>query len=311
MTVTAQPGTDRVRGAIDAIAHAEELGIAAVWLTSGGTGPDPIALFAAAAMRTERILLGTSIIPTWLRHPLALVQSTVVLDALAPGRFRLGVGPSHRPTVEAMYRFDWERPQEHLGEYVSIPRTLIREGKVDFDGARLQAHATLLGPMAVPVMISALRERGFRLGGAQSDGVITWNCPAAYWQKVALPNVAAGAKKAGRAAPPLIAHTLVIVHDNASEEREAAWAALGNYQRLPYYMQMLEDAGFPDVREMVGDDVIDALVVHGPEERVAARLSAMLEVGAGELLCQPLAVGSNAGASLERTLRLLGQVAQG
>ena len=280
VTVTAMPGTDRVRGAIDAIAQAEDLGIAAVWLTSGGTGPDPIALFVAAAMRTERILLGTSIIPTWPRHPLALVQSTVVLDALAPGRFRLGVGPSHRPTVEAMYRFEWERPQEHLGEYVSILRTLFREGKVDFDGARLQAHASLPGPMAVPMMISALRERGFRLGGAKSDGVITWNCPAAYWQKVALPNV-------------------------------AARAALGNYQRLPYYMQMLEDAGFPNVREMVGDDVIDALVVHGPEEWVAARLSAMLDAGAGELLCQPLAAGANVGASLERTLRLLGQVAQG
>ena len=73
--------------------------------------------------------------------------------------------------------------------------------------------------------------------------MITWNCPAAYWQKVALPNVAAGAKEAGRAAPPLIAHTPVIVHDNASEARDAAWAALGNYQRLPYYMFEHFDSG--------------------------------------------------------------------
>lgn len=69
-----------------------------------------------------------------------------------------------------MYRFDWERPQEHLGEYVSIPWTLFWEGTVDFDGARLQAHATLLRPMAVLVMISALRERGFRLGARSRTG---------------------------------------------------------------------------------------------------------------------------------------------
>ena len=76
-------------------------------------------------------------------------------------------------------------------------------------------------------------------------------------------------------------------------------------------MQMLEDAGFPNVAQTVGDDVIDALVVHGSEAEVGERLTALLDAGAGELLCQPLAAGSNAGASLERTLRQLGQVAQG
>ena len=71
---------------IDGIVAAEKAGIQCAWMTCGGVAPDPLAVFAAAAGRTTRILLGTSIVPTFPRHPLALVQSALVVDALAPGR---------------------------------------------------------------------------------------------------------------------------------------------------------------------------------------------------------------------------------
>ncbi len=46
------------------IQHAEALWIQAAWMTTGGAGRDGITVFAATAARTERILLGTSIMPT-------------------------------------------------------------------------------------------------------------------------------------------------------------------------------------------------------------------------------------------------------
>src|ERR1051325_9248718 len=84
------------------IDRAEQLRLHAAWMTTGGARLDSMTLFAAAALRTQRIKLGTSIVPTFPRHPLVMVQQAQVVAQLAPGRFRLGVGPSHRPTIEAM-----------------------------------------------------------------------------------------------------------------------------------------------------------------------------------------------------------------
>ena len=77
------------------IYRAEELGIHAAWMTTGGARLDSITCFAASAAATERIKLGTSIVPTYPRHPLVMVQQAQIVAQLAPGRFRLGVGPSH------------------------------------------------------------------------------------------------------------------------------------------------------------------------------------------------------------------------
>jgi len=78
-------------GILARIEQAEQLGIPAAWLTTGGTGLDALTLYAAAAVRTSRIRLGTSITPILPRHPLVVVQQVQVLAQLAPGRFRLGL----------------------------------------------------------------------------------------------------------------------------------------------------------------------------------------------------------------------------
>jgi alkanesulfonate monooxygenase SsuD/methylene tetrahydromethanopterin reductase-like flavin-dependent oxidoreductase (luciferase family) len=58
--------------------------------------PDTLTLFAAAAARTSSVRLGTAIVPTYPRHPLALAQQALALDDLAPGRLRLGIGLRRR-----------------------------------------------------------------------------------------------------------------------------------------------------------------------------------------------------------------------
>src|SRR5687768_13705788 len=89
--------------AMAAIVAAEAAGVRQIWMTQGATAPDTLAIFAAAATRTSQVRLGTAIVPTYPRHPLALAQQALALTDLAPGRLRLGVGTSHRNTVEGVY----------------------------------------------------------------------------------------------------------------------------------------------------------------------------------------------------------------
>src|SRR5690348_16973288 len=80
---------------IEAVVRAEEDGVPAVWSTVVGTFPDAVTSLALAAARTRRIALGTSIVPAYGRHPLTLASQALVFADIAPGRFRLGMGPSH------------------------------------------------------------------------------------------------------------------------------------------------------------------------------------------------------------------------
>lgn len=309
LTIGVHVAAANARQIVDGIVAAEEAGIECAWLTSGGVAPDPLAVFAAAALRTGRILFGTSIIPTFPRHPLALVQGAVAVDALAPGRLRLGVGPSHKPAIEGTWGIPFERPLQHLREYLTVLRAALNDGKVDFAGERLTARAQLAGPTGVTVMASALRPNGFRLCGELADGAISWVCPLPYLRDVAVPAIREGATKAGRAAPPLIAHVPVALSEDIDAVREAATRQMGFYPRVPYYSQMFQDAGFPEAKEgQMSARMVDALVVSGSPEQVKARLRALPTFGAGELLAMPIIPAGDTTA-LERTLRTLGELA--
>ena len=303
----AEPDSRKV---LSAIKKAEDLGITAAWITTGGAGLDGLTLFAAAAVQTDRILLGTSIIPTFPRHPIAVVQQVQVLAQLAPGRFRLGVGPSHRPTMVESFGVDFRSPLGHLKEYVLILKSLLQTGSVDFDGEHYTARAQIAAPVDVPVMASALRSASFEMCGAEADGAISWVCPGAYLQEVALPAMEKGAAAAGRHAPSLIAHAPVCVHDNAKDVRETM-KSFGRYPQLPFYQRMFAAAGFPEAFEGAwSDGMIDATALYGNEAQVGDKLKALLAMGAGEVLLSPVGAGADKSASLDRTLRLVGEVSQ-
>jgi F420-dependent oxidoreductase-like protein len=314
MTMTDQLLGIAVRGnqvheVLAMIEQAEQLGIHAAWMTTGGARLDSITVFAAAALRTQRIKLGTSIVPTYPRHPLVMVQQTQVVAQLAPGRFRLGVGPSHRPSMEAM-GLTFTAPLGHLREYVRILKALLHTGRVDVDGTYYKAHDAIPEPLDVPVMASALQRGSFELCGEEADGAISWICPGVYLRDVALPAMRAGAERAGRAVPPLIAHAPVCVHDRADEVRVAVREQIMN-PRLPFYQRMLIAAGFPEAEQGTWSDrMIDAVVLWGNETQVEERLHELFDYGAAEILAAPVLAGSNHVASVERTMHLLGRVAQ-
>ena len=300
---------DKTHEVLALIEQAEQLGLHAVWMTTGGARLDSITIFAAAALRTQHIKLGTSIVPTFPRHPLVMVQQTQVVAQLAPGRFRLGVGPSHRPTIEAM-GIPFASPLGHLREYLHILKALLQHGRVDMDGTYYKAHETIPEPLDLPVMASALQRGSFELCGEEADGAISWICPGVYLRDVALPAMRLGAERVGRPVPPLIAHAPVCVHDNAEEVRAAVRAQIQN-PRLPFYRQMLIAAGFPEAADGTWSDaMIDAVVLWGNETRVTERLHDLFAYGATEILASPVLAGCDQTASLERTMHLLGRVAQ-
>jgi alkanesulfonate monooxygenase SsuD/methylene tetrahydromethanopterin reductase-like flavin-dependent oxidoreductase (luciferase family) len=236
------------------------------------------------------------------------VQSAMAVDALAPGRLRLGVGPSHKPFMEGMYGIPFERPLEHLREYLEVLRAALYEGKAVYQGKRFTVNAQFV-PGKVTVLASALRENAFRLCGELSDGAISWMCPLTYLRDVAVPALKDGARVAGRPVPPLIGHVPVIVSDNPAQVRTLAREQFGIYSRIPYYRAMIKDAGFPEVEQgELSDAFIDEVVVHGSAEQVKQRLRTLPDYGISELLATPMLPKGDPEA-FARTIRTLGELA--
>lgn len=285
----------------------EQLGFHAAWMTTGGGG-DPMPALAACAMKTSRIQLGTSVIQSYPRHPAVLAQEAWVLHQLAPGRFRLGIGPSHKPMMELL-GLPFVAPLAHLEEYVAILREGFAKGKVDYRGKHVSATVNFPGTADFPLMIGALRRQAFELAGRISDGAITWLCPAPFVKSVGVPGVRRGAEAAGRAVPPLIAHAAVCVTEDADALRTAVRAQIMNI-RLPYYQTMLKDAGYPEALEgKWSDRLIDEVILWGSADKVASRLREFTDAGAAELLLKPLALANDPAGSVDRTLAAIANLA--
>ncbi len=296
---------------LERIERYEERGVGAAWLTVGSANPDGITLMAAAGVRTSDILLGTCIVPTWGRHPVAAAQQVQVAAQLSGNRFRFGIGPSHVAAMQRVFGADYRTPVTVLREYLTIVKTLLETGAIEFEGSIYRASVALPAPVpGVPVMASALRPRSYETCGELADGAISWVSPGAYLRDVALPAMRRGAERARRPVPPLIAHAPVCVHGNPHEVREAARAQLANYPRSPFYQVMFAEAGFPEAAETEGwsDRMIEAVVLSGNEERVRERIQGMFGLGADELIVSVVTAGGDAEASRERTLKLLSSI---
>ncbi len=303
---------NNVPATLQFIQRADTLGVDNAWLIMGGVVADSLSIFAAAAPQTSRITFGTAIVPIWGRHPLAMVQEVLAVCALAPKRLRVGIGPSG-PGIAPVYGVQYEQPLTHMREYLTVLRTCFSKGEVDFQGRYYTARAKLNVPVPldVPLLASALQRTSFVFCGEVSDGALSWVCPADYLCEVALPALKEGAQKAGREAPPLIAHVPVVVTASPQDAYAAVRSQIGFYPRLPHYQKMFTAAGFPEVQEgQWSDRMIEAVIVYGSVETVKQRLRDLLARGIGEIMAHPLATGENRAAALETTLETLAAVAR-
>lgn len=83
------------------------------------------------------------------------------------------------------------------------------------------------------------------MAGELSDGAISWLCPVAYLESVAKPALVRGGQRAGRPAPPLVAHVFVAPRTDRATVRDAARRMLEFYATVVYYQRMFADSGYP------------------------------------------------------------------
>ncbi len=288
-------------GAVDQAVAAEAAGIESIWATMGGAGgADMLPVFAAIAVKTERVKMGTAILHTWPRHPVIFAQELLALDQLAPGRFRLGIGPTTEFFVTRLYGREYDRPLTNLREYLLTLRTLLAEGQVEFDGYHVRSRGRIARTADVPVMASALRPKSYELCGELSDGAISWMSPLRYLLGTALPAMEAGAAKAERERPPLVAHVPIAVDVDVETAHNWARERFAMYARVPNYQGMFTAAGY-DVSDGYGDDLLGDLVVSGTAEEVAAGLHRWRDAGVDEVLAQPLVDREDRAASVARS----------
>jgi len=290
------------------IVAAEEAGVRQVWSTQTPLQADTLTVFAAAAVQTRTIRLGSAIIPTYPRHPLTMASQALALSELAPGRLRLGIGSSHRPTIEGIYGMKMEKPLEHLREYVEIVRAALWEGNVDHQGKFFQVKATLPRTAQLPILISALRANAFKQAGEIADGALPWLCPVPYLLKTGLPALQQAAQASGRPIPPLVAHILVAVNEDRAAVIKATRAQIQFYGKLPFYAAMFADAGYPVAADgSMSDDLIGSLVVSGSASAIAGRFKELLASGLNEPLVLPIAV-QQADSELYQLMQLIGSL---
>jgi alkanesulfonate monooxygenase SsuD/methylene tetrahydromethanopterin reductase-like flavin-dependent oxidoreductase (luciferase family) len=299
--------------AIDAFVHAEQLGIDAAWMTLGGVRIDPTAVCVGAAQRTERIMIGTSIVPIFPRHPWALAQEAKVVAELAPGRFRLGIGPSHKESVESSWGLTFESPLRYMREYVELlDAALHRGGPIKHEGRYFRVEADWGEAVRLDIMISALRQHAFELAGECAAGGISWVSPQPHIERVAIPALESGSARAGRhPRAKVVMHAIACVHDDLTEARDAGLAQFAHYPSRPFYRNMFIEAGFPEAAEgKMSPAMADSILLAGDEQAVEQRLRTIAAAGIDEVLLSVVGAGNNRASSVERTLRFLGDVCQ-
>ncbi|MEY2430298.1 MAG: hypothetical protein QOC92_23 [Acidimicrobiaceae bacterium] len=305
------PETRSVDAVRDLAMRTEEQGFTGMWL-GAAFGFDPIMALALAGASTSRIQLGVAVVPTWPRHPLVMAQQGATASAACHGRFRLGVGASHAPVMQ-MYGIDFDRPISHVREYLTVLRTLLADGHVAHQGERYQVNGFLdvADAPAPPVLLGVLREQMARLAGSHSDGALCWLGPAEYLHKVVAPNLESGAETAGREKPPLIAELPCVLSTDVEEVREVAARDLAIYPQVPFYRAMFEAAGVPLEGRGWSDAMLDASVVSGDEDGIAAKIEALFEAGADEVALSPFGAGADPSASQDDCIRVLSEIAKG
>lgn len=279
--------------------EAEARGFATGWVPHIPWSLDALTALAVVARETRRIELGTAVVPTFPRHPMSLAQDALSVQAVAGGRFTLGIGPSHPVVIEKMYGLSYDKPAAHTAEYIEVLRRCFAgTGMVDHDGELFHVHAMLdvPGGSPVPILVAALAPRMLELTGRLADGTITyWADERAVGDHI-VPRITAAAAAAGRPDPRVVVGLPVAVVSDVDAARARAAKLFAAYEAIPTYQRILGqgDAAGP----------VDVAVI-GTERDVRARLQRFADLGATDLCASVLGLDDDRDASRTATLDVL------
>lgn len=275
--------------------EAERDGFESLSFNSGLAG-EPLTTIAVVGRETSRIELQTGIAVTYTRHPFLMAQSALTANAASNGRLVLGVGPSHRPNIERL-GFSYERAGVHTREYVSIVKSLLTEGTVEFHGEFFDVETALQVGWGkpCPVLVAALAPHMLHTAGAIGDGTVLWMVGPKTLREHIRPRIDLAAKEAGRPRPRVSAGLPVAVCDDVADARARAAKAFANYGNLPNYRRVLDIEG--------GE--VDDLAIIGNEAEVTRRVRELADAGVDDFHASIFVATDKAEASVARTRELL------
>jgi F420-dependent oxidoreductase-like protein len=298
----------KVARMIDDVQWAEAAGLDSAWVPQIPSDFDALLAVALMGARTERIEIGTAVVPLQAQHPIALARQALSAHAAAGGRLALGVGPSHHWIVRDMLGISYDKPAWYTRDYLDVlDVALAGPGPVDVENATFTVHNPLeIGPVApLPVLVAALGPVMLAIAGQRADGTILWMADERAVADHVLPRITKAADNAGRKAPRVIAGIPVCLCGPAEVDaaRERANRILGEAEVSPNYQRLL---GYGDAED-IGD-----LCAAGDEAAILARFRRFADAGVTDLSVRLLPIGDSRDeliASKRRTREMIAGLA--
>jgi F420-dependent oxidoreductase-like protein len=244
---------------VKSVAEVRDQGFDSYWLPQI-FGIDALTALAVVGREVDTIELGTSVIPTYPRHPIMLASQALTVQATIGDRLALGIGLSHQVVIEQMFGYSFDKPVRHMREYLTVLRSLFDDRNVQFKGELMSAAApsTISAEVPAPrVLVAALGTQMLRLAGRLADGTITWMTGPATLAEHTVPTLKSAAAEAGRPdAFRIVTGLPICVTDDVEAARERASKVFAIYGQLPSYRAMLdrEGAAGPADVALVGDE---------------------------------------------------------
>lgn len=267
---------------------AEEAGMASVWIPQIPDDFDALTAATLVASVTERVEIGTAVVPVQPRHPIALAQQALSVQAVCEGRLSLGLGVSHHWVIDEMLGLPYERPAHTMRTYLEVlERAFAGPGMVDVENEEFRVHNPLdiTDVTPTPVLIAALGPMMLRLAGERTDGTILWMADERAIGEHIAPTINAAAEGAGRPAPRIVAGIPVCLcgPDEVDVAVERTNRILSEAEISPNYQNLLEHG---DART-VGD-----ILCAGDESMIERRLRSFADAGVTDVSVRVVPIGS-------------------
>jgi probable F420-dependent oxidoreductase len=250
----------------EAVAEIEELGFQALWIPEG-LGSKEILSHAALILPAGReIVVATGIASIWARDPVAMINGARTLEDAFPGRFVLGIGVSHRTTVDRRGAFAYGRPYARMRGYLDA-----------MDGARYPVKD---GPHRPPLLLAALGPKMLRLAAERTAGAHPYFVPVEHTVM---------ARRTLGQGPFLAPEQAVVLEPDAERARDIARRYMSHYLKLENYTGNLRRLGWAE-EDIAGptDKLVDAIVAWGDAEAIVGRVREHLDAGADHVSVQVL-----------------------
>lgn len=258
---------------------------------------DALTALAVVSRDIPDIRLGTAVVPTYPRHPMALAQQALTVSQVSGGRLDLGIGLSHKPVVEGMWGLSFDRPVKHMSDYLKVLMPLLQGEGVSHGGELVTGRGQLgVSAEAPPVYVAALGAQMLKLAGKLADGTVTWMTGPNTIRDQTAPVINEAATAAGRPSPAVIAAVPVCVTDDVDAARARAAEEYVIYGQLPSYRAMLDHEGLggPEDLALIGD-----------QATVAAGLQRFADAGATMVVANPFGSKAEVAASRAAVAELL------